>query len=287
MSSTNISGMSLTQALEKLGRNVEALADASTLVKAEAEAESKLKGKRKKNKSKAAAIALACRLRSNLEVCNALYTLYTSACGSVGTSLMYATLEFSTGIVQGMSSEEPVVKAVDILCDSSHDCGVHAQQCSLVQQACEEYGEEWAAVAVRKGVLEAAWRFLRVGQQPATTPPPAAGACTVYVLRRNALRLLAHLASYAKFQARLQQQDWRADVEPLVRAGDGADDLPHTTCALALLLLARVAVPDSAAEQSLKQVTRARPWNSLVGRHVECGELRTGGCEGRWRGQVK
>ena len=52
---------------------MEALADASTLVKTETEAEAKiykLKGKRKKkNKAKDAAIALACRLRSNLEVC--------------------------------------------------------------------------------------------------------------------------------------------------------------------------------------------------------------------------
>ena len=67
---------------------------------------------------------------------------------------------------QGMSKEEPIVKAVDILCDASYSCDIHAQQCALVQQACEEYGEEWAAVAVRKGVLEAAWRFLRVAPPP-------------------------------------------------------------------------------------------------------------------------
>ena len=157
-----------------------------------------------------------------------------------------------------MSTEEPIVKAVDILCDSSYDCGVHAQQCSLVQQACEEYGEDWADVAVRKGVLEAAWRFLRIQQPTSTTPPKADGVCTEYVLRRNALRLLAHLASYTKFQARLQKQDWRADVEPLVSASNGGDDRSHTTCALALLLLSRVVVPDSVAKRALKQVTNKR-----------------------------
>ena len=156
-----------------------------------------------------------------------------------------------------MSAEDPVVKAVDILCDASYDRSIHARQCSLVQQACEEYGEEWAAVAVRKGVLEAAWRFLRI--QPGTKPPvpPANGACTDYILRRHALRLLAHLASYAKFQTQLQKQAWQADVEPMVQHGaaaDVGDDRPYTTCALSLLLLSRVAVPDSVAEQSLKQV---------------------------------
>ena len=154
-----------------------------------------------------------------------------------------------------MSTEEPVVKAVDILCDSSYDCGVHAQQCSLVQQACEEYGEEWADVAVRKGVVEAVWRFLRIQQPTSTAAPLGDGVCTEYVLRRNALRLLAHLASYAKFQARLQKQDWRADVEALVSTPNVGDDRPHTTCALALLLLSRVAVPDSVANRALKQVT--------------------------------